>query len=240
MVEWNRQVKAEQEAEASSFHPEQKKDEIIFPIDAATTLRNYIDNFMVCTECRENFVAAFDSSWHNLNDRIVKSNETMDGWIELPMWLFEIHNAVNIQVMKAKAIEANHIVVDEDVAASTWPSRKDCPHCYNEAKGSWKKDWHKMETFNFLRLEYWYVLSHRSWEVVFYVHRFISQPHSFSSFRPEDDISTEIRNELATHSSSEYPLLALGFLPFASITILCVGWYIKKLQRRKIRQLKNF
>jgi len=64
----------------------------------ARTLRDYIDNFFGCESCRQHFVVTFDHCGHDRCDRLKEEwSEREADWIQLPLWLYETHNAVNVR-----------------------------------------------------------------------------------------------------------------------------------------------
>jgi hypothetical protein len=137
LVEWNTMVIGD---DWSYYRPE----------DSGESLRNYIEHFFGCEVCRLNFLHAYDACAYDRCNRLTKFVGEVDDWIELPMWLFETHNGVNVRLMKERAEREKRVPDREDEIAVQWPSRKDCPTC-------WHGDgrWDQANVYMFLRLTYW-------------------------------------------------------------------------------------
>ena len=99
----------------------------------AINIRNYIDTFFACEICRQNFVSTFDNCGHNrcrtLHAKILHDEE---GWIKLPLWLFETHNAVNVRLLHEKGKRDNITITNKDIISVMWPLTRDCPKCWVE------------------------------------------------------------------------------------------------------------
>jgi thiol-disulfide isomerase/thioredoxin len=120
--------------------------------DAAKTLRAYIEHFFGCEVCRLNFLHAFDACAFDRCNRLF-SNKVgeIEDWLELPMWLFETHNAVNVRLLKEQA-ERDHWKSSYQAEIEVlWPSRSDCPMCWHD-DGRWDQDM----VYRYLRVAYWY------------------------------------------------------------------------------------
>ena len=125
-------------------------EKILITEHVARTLRDYIDNFFGCESCRQNFVATFDSCGHDRCDRLKDefSEKEMD-WVQLPLWLFETHNAVNVRLLKERASREDRNVSPDEIASVQWPPRRECSAC-------WMNDdeWDEDIVLKYLRLEY--------------------------------------------------------------------------------------
>jgi hypothetical protein len=124
--------------------------------EVAVTIRNYVENFSGCEVCRENFLAGFDSCAHNRCQRLNNNGTSMAEWKELPMWLFETHNSVNVRLLKEKAErEEWPTPTAQDKIDKQWPARVACPRCWR----GWRGDGGLVYStvFEHLKLEYWYV-----------------------------------------------------------------------------------
>jgi Erv1 / Alr family len=113
---------------AAAFHRNRLATE-----DVARTIRSVVDTFFPCEICRRNFVAMFDSCDFSRCKilHLEKSEHEID-WIQLPLWLLETHNGVNVRLMKEKAEREkrlSRITVDDEIAV-TWPPVRDCPRCW--------------------------------------------------------------------------------------------------------------
>jgi thiol-disulfide isomerase/thioredoxin len=121
--------------------------------DVAVTIRNYVENFFGCEVCRENFLAGFDSCAHNRCQRLNNNGTSVVEWKELPMWLFETHNSVNVRLLKEKAErEELPTPTAQDEINKQWPARDVCPDCWRGDGG-----WVENRVFEHLKIEYWYV-----------------------------------------------------------------------------------
>jgi hypothetical protein len=118
--------------------------------DAAVTIRNYVENFFGCEVCRMNFLSAFDSCAHDRCHRLNNNGTSMSEWKELPMWLFETHNSVNVRLLKEKAERKGFTPSSKDEIGVQWPARDDCPMCWRD-DGGWVED----SVFAHLKVEYW-------------------------------------------------------------------------------------
>ena len=118
--------------------------------EVALTLRNFIEHFFGCEVCKLHFIESFDSCAFSGCHRLVNRAGEMRDWIQMPMWLFEFHNGVNVRLMKEKAEREGRVPTPADEIAVQWPSRKDCPMCWND-DGTFEGK----NVFAFLRLTYW-------------------------------------------------------------------------------------
>jgi thiol-disulfide isomerase/thioredoxin len=147
IVEWNQIVLPLANSE----------DLIMPPMGVADALRNYISDFFGCDDCRTHFINAYDACEHDRCNRLMDHNQHSD-WIELPLWLYETHNGVNVRLRKERIAEYNdhhngkkEESTEQDVL---WPPKAKCPQC-------WLSDgrWDEQMVYLYMRLEYWYVVS---------------------------------------------------------------------------------
>jgi Erv1 / Alr family len=127
--------------------------------DAAMTLRNYVENFFGCIECRNNFLETFDSCAFNRCTRLEKdplgvAQIKQKAWAELPLWLFEVHNDVNIRLVQEKAKRENRIASKDEEDAALWPMKEECLPCYNTDLKKSDATWDSKNLYNWLQLEY--------------------------------------------------------------------------------------
>jgi hypothetical protein len=120
------------------------------PLQSAETLRNYVEYFFGCEVCRLNFLHAFDACAFDRCNRLTKYVGWLEDWKELPMWLFETHNGVNVRLMRERADQENRVPTRQDEFAVQWPSSSECPMCWH-ADGRWDPE----KVYMFLRLTYW-------------------------------------------------------------------------------------
>jgi hypothetical protein len=118
--------------------------------EAAVTIRDYIENFFGCEVCRTNFMAAFDSCAHDRCHRLDNNATSMDKWRELPLWLFETHNSVNVRLLHEEGEREEFYPTPQDERDERWPARAKCLDCWLD-DGGWVED-HVVEQ---LKHEYW-------------------------------------------------------------------------------------
>jgi thiol-disulfide isomerase/thioredoxin len=118
--------------------------------EAAVTIRDYIEHFFGCEVCRMNFMAAFDSCAHDRCHRLDNNAASVEKWRELPLWLFETHNSVNLRLLHEKGEREEFTPTLQDEINKQWPARDDCPQCWRD-DGGWVED-HVIER---LKIDYW-------------------------------------------------------------------------------------
>jgi thiol oxidase len=116
--------------------------------EAADCLRNYVESFFACEVCRTNFIAEYDACGHDRCNRL--GSQEIKDFKQLPLWLWETHNAVNVRLMKEQAERVGKLVTEEDEIRVIWPSHHECPICWRD-DGMWDEE----IIYNFLRMEYW-------------------------------------------------------------------------------------
>jgi Erv1 / Alr family len=136
--------------------PEQRR---ISTENAAITLRNYIENFLGCIGCRNNFLASFDSCAFDRCTRLEKdvvgiAQNKQKAWTELPLWLFEVHNDVNVRLVKEKAEREGRKASKKEEMAALWPMKEECLPCYNDDAKQKNVTWDYKNLYNWLQLEY--------------------------------------------------------------------------------------
>lgn len=136
--------------------PEQRR---ISTEDAAITLRNYVENFLGCIGCRNNFIASFDSCAFDRCTRLEKdvvgiAQNKQKAWAELPLWLFEVHNDVNVRLVKEKAEREGRTASKKEEMAALWPMKEECLPCYNNDAKQKNVTWDYKNLYNWLQLEY--------------------------------------------------------------------------------------
>ena len=129
--------------------------------DAALTLRDYVEHFFGCIECRQNFLKMVDSCAFDRCTRLDKevkglSKEKEKDWAELPLWLFEAHNHVNVRLLHERAARENREVTPKEETAVLWPIKEECLLCWNSKKSMKAQNvtWDLPNVYTWLRLEY--------------------------------------------------------------------------------------
>lgn len=118
--------------------------------EVAEILRSYVDHFFGCEVCRHNFLAEYESCAFGRCDRLIEEIGSVDDWKELPLWLSEFHNGVNVRLMRERANREGREATNEEVQAAHWPAGHQCPTCWHD-DGSWDPD----KIFIFMQLIYW-------------------------------------------------------------------------------------
>jgi len=177
--------------------------------EAADTLHDYVANFFACDVCRKNFLSAYDACAFDRCTRF--AGEEPKDWKQLPLWLWETHNAVNVRLMKEQAERDRKLVTTEDEIRVQWPSRSECPEC-------WGKDgaWDENLMYKYLRMEYW------------------PDDRVSASFRRELHLSNAIsvENEIADNAGISFLRLPL-VIPIVPLTIFIFATIAHFIQKRK-------
>lgn len=180
---------------------------------AADTLRDYIAHFFGCQVCQENFLKAYDACSFDRCNRLkaIHDDDENDSyptdWEQLPLWLWETHNAVNVRLLNEKADREGKTVTAQDEEDVRWPSRQECPGCWRN-DGTWDED----IVYKYLRITYWpndgLTADYRR------------QLESFRVF-----VDNEEADETVPLSVTLFPLGVLSFI--------AIGLYSKRVQLEK-------
>ena len=121
--------------------------------DAADMLRDYVETFFQCDECRTNFSKMYDACQFQRCERLNSdiSDEAMGDWKQLPLWLWETHNDVNVRLFneerKSRGLRPATFVEEQK---ARWPPKKLCKRCWLAGGG-----WNEEEVYKFLQSHYW-------------------------------------------------------------------------------------
>jgi hypothetical protein len=120
----------------------------------ARTIRNYVENFFDCKQCKEYFVSMYDTCGFNHCRRLKQSQKVSspESWSELALWLWEVHNDVNIKLAKVASKGDVSGARKHKVDIFSWPTSGECPACRGKT-GKWEKD----AVLAHLKRVYWYV-----------------------------------------------------------------------------------
>lgn len=126
---------------------------------AAMTLRKFLEHFFQCVECRDNFLKMYDNCEFNRCTRLNTDTsglvkEKITSWAQLSLWLFEVHNDVNVRLMKERAGREGRTVTVEDEVEMLWPPQKDCIPCWHTGKGNGIPTPNPTMIYKWLQLEY--------------------------------------------------------------------------------------
>lgn len=131
------------------------------PMEAADTIRDFIDHFFTCRPCRANFIENYDDCNKNRRcDRLAHYEDLDDvsvaDWKELPLWLWEVHNEVSVRLVNERAQKENalkggrKVVTTTDEVKAIRPNVESCILCFNE-DGTWNEG----QVFRYLERMYW-------------------------------------------------------------------------------------
>ncbi len=129
---------------------------IVSSKEVAFVIRNFIANFFRCEVCREHFLQMYDDCGHShcqrLDERLPFARDEWLGLSVLPeipdnesssetaVWLWEVHNDVNLRLMNEAAERDRREISKEEILASKFPTKRLCPKCWLDED---------METFDF-------------------------------------------------------------------------------------------
>eukprot|EP00979_Chaetoceros_neogracilis_P009258 scaffold2098_cov270-Chaetoceros_neogracile.AAC.38 len=130
----------------------------------AEAIHDYINNFLGCKICKINFNKLYKKSCGNHGDgcdRFKKHKQkgkrvdprrdpNLEYWRDLALWVWEIHNSINLVVLRERKSADDQEPTGEEVESAIYPSTKDCTKC-RTASGQWDKD----EVYNYLKSQYW-------------------------------------------------------------------------------------
>jgi hypothetical protein len=179
-------------------------EKILITEKVARTLRNYIDNFFGCESCRQHFVATFDACGHDRCDRLKDefSEKEMD-WMQLPLWLYETHNAINVRLLKERVSRESRDASPEEIADVRWPPQWECSACW-VSDGEWDEEF----VYKYLRLEY-------------------GQRDAYSADLRKEIMSRQESKPDRESDRGEYSLSCLA-LSVAVVSMLATAWAAKR------------
>lgn len=127
-------------------------------------MHDYINNFLGCKICKTNFNKLYKKSCGkhgNGCDRFKKDkykgkridprkNPNLEYWRDLSLWVWELHNSINLEVLKERKAADGQEANGADIEHVIYPSAKACPNCKTRS-GQWDKN----EVYNYLKSQYW-------------------------------------------------------------------------------------
>lgn len=128
------------------------------PSQIAEIMKRFLSAFFACDVCRWHFLDMYENCGHNHCQRLASqipelTNNPEQESREVSIWLWEVHNAVNVRLMKEAAMREDREVTDAEKLAAVFPSPKLCPTCWDD-EGS-LTTYREQEVFEFLRNYYW-------------------------------------------------------------------------------------
>ena len=138
------------------------------PEEAADTVRDYIAHFFYCDDCAESFLEDYNDCEKNrrcvrLTDDAYSASD--EDWKELAMWFWEVHNALNVELVNEaadaqlkkrqkallnRAPPGPGIASPETTIETLWPSTEDCLLCF-DIDGTWNE----AAVFRHIEETYW-------------------------------------------------------------------------------------
>jgi hypothetical protein len=117
---------------------------------AADVIRDFIAYFFGCEACRTHFLADYGACMQDRCNRLSSEyGEQLPQWTQLPVWLLETHNAVNVRIRNEK-VDTERRSATLNMADVQWPVRRNCQACWRD-DGSLDHN----ATYQYLRIEYW-------------------------------------------------------------------------------------
>ena len=141
LVEWNKAVSI---------------GDRISTINAAIALRNYIEHFFACEECRRNFLQMYDSCGFDHCHLLTGSISVNYDWEQLSLWLFEVHNDIRVRTLAESFFRQGLLEpTRDDKQLVRWPPISKCPECWRDDGSTLLPVSNKLETYNFMQKTLW-------------------------------------------------------------------------------------
>jgi len=118
----------------------------------ADTLKDFIATFFICDECTTHFVKEYEDCAFDRCKRLETTATNMTQWSQLPLWLLETHNAVNVRLHKKRTKQ--QLVPKEEEQSVMWPPLNECPACWQEANGA-SSQYQEDVMYKYSRVMYW-------------------------------------------------------------------------------------
>jgi hypothetical protein len=178
--------------------------------DVAKTLRNFVANFFGCEVCRKNFVEAFDDCRFDRCTRLLSESYKVAEWMQLPVWLWEMHNAVNVRLLQEKGQREKFRPSHQQEIDKQYPLREECLKCWDKDGG-----YDDQVIYKWLRIEYW--------------------PEDFVSDKYRDELfgDTLVEDKVPETSLSHRMPLLIQLLPIFALAGAVAGYKVKQMERRR-------
>lgn len=127
-------------------------------VHAAETIKDYVANFFSwCPQCREQFLQLYDTCAFQRCRRFRphrtqrKRQPAQKGYVEFPIWLWQVHNDINEKLMAKEAFKHHRRkATASEMERARWPPQDACTVCYR-SNDKWIKD----RIYEYLKEEYW-------------------------------------------------------------------------------------
>jgi thiol oxidase len=215
LVEWNSQA---------------HKEDVISPTTVATAIRDFVEHFFACDECRTNFLEMYDGCKYGLCNHFntpTSFNGGRETSIWLPIWLWQAHNDVNVRLFREdRESNENFEATSVEERSHLWPSRSDCNVCWMG-----QSVWNQEEVMNYLHKTYW---SAKEYDLQ------VIPPEKGSIFQKQNALTDAKQSSLILNSS----VRASGYMNqsiFVVTTIFfCFSLFvIGRLHNRRRREQKK-
>jgi Erv1 / Alr family/Thioredoxin len=125
----------------------------------ARSIRNFVEEFLACAECKLHFVSSYDACDHDrcrlLSDH-GNSTSSQSDWQQLPLWLAKVHNSVNArratEIRSGKQKKVSRTEQPYQRMPALWPTTEECPACWISA--STQDHWVDEAVYHSLKLQY--------------------------------------------------------------------------------------
>lgn len=194
---------------------------VITAEDAANILHDYISNFFACDVCRKNFLQMYDACEHDRCNRLGTSETSEKEWKQLPLWLWETHNSVNVRLLHERhERDGKPKPTQEEIEGAQFPLRRECPKCWHD-DGTYSE----MYVYQYLRLTYWLEDDvnkklRTKFERSMRIHR-----ERMKQLKIEEALDDDANGE-------SMPLYVPGLIVMAIGSVLLVAW-TKKIEKDK-------
>ena len=124
------------------------------PSQSAEIIKRFLSAFFACDVCRWHFLDMYENCGHDHCKRLTSqmsalTTDPAQSSRELSLWLWEVHNAVNVRLMKEAAMREDREVTEAEKLAAVFPSTKLCPTCWEDENTL--KVYREQEVFEFLQ-----------------------------------------------------------------------------------------
>jgi hypothetical protein len=200
----------QQQIETNKNQHQSLDTNLLSTMRTADTIRNYIEYYFTCDECRLNFIQMYENCNFERCTRLsMDSSLEPSDWKELALWLWEVHNDVNVRLLHEESSKKSDGdgVTKGDEERVKWPSIEDCPLCWYDGGG-----WNDEVVYRYLDSVYW------------------PQP-------PERIVALYHENKSGIESID--PLSISYYVSISGIILLLVLNALFMKRRRKVKDLKS-